>query len=89
MSFAQSILARARPDSVRSLALPRRTDDFLPLEYAASVHEPVTQRERQDAGRQASGYHFDSAAGVSIGGSSPGVRRRARLRSLRQGPSGR
>jgi hypothetical protein len=28
MSFAQSILARARPDSVRSLALPRRTNFF-------------------------------------------------------------
>jgi hypothetical protein len=28
MSFAQSILARARPDSVRSLVLPRRTSLF-------------------------------------------------------------
>ena len=68
------------------------TDDRWVPAYAASVHDIVhkhAQRERENAGRQASGYHLYSASGVSIGGSSPSVRYRSQICSLRRGPSGR
>src|SRR5262250_2002496 len=68
------------------------TDDGWVPAYAASVHDIVhkhAQRERENAGRQASGYHLYSGSGVSIGGSSQGLRDRPQIRSLLRGPPGR
>jgi hypothetical protein len=70
------------------------TDDgWVPL-YAASVHDIVHKHggkylSRSGKVKTSSGYHLYSASGVSIGGSSQGLRHRSQIRSLRRGPAGR
>jgi uncharacterized protein (DUF1330 family) len=64
------------------------TDDGWIPEYAASVHELVHKHGGKYLSRSGNvktleGKPLDSASGVSIGRSSPGVRHRSQIRSLR------